>query len=129
MRWLKVLLAVNGALFVLSGVSTIALPTAWFLPAAAPGYAMDLARVVGVFHLGLGLIQLGTWLVMDRLAVRLVAFASLVVEAGIGAQAALQGAGSTATFHRLGVAQAVVGVAFAVLYALLLNRERAAAMA
>ena len=80
-------------------------------------------RIIGLAYAALGLIQLGMWWVSDRLAVRIVAGASLLFIAGSAAQAALQGTASTDTFHQIGLGAAAGGALIAVLYAALPNRE------
>lgn len=126
MRWLKVLLAINGVAFVFYAVSNIFLPTSYFLPAGTTGYAVDLVRVVGMAYGALGLIQLGMWLVTDRLTVRIVAIASLLFAAGFAVQAAIQGTGSTDTFHQIGLGVAAGNAVVVALYGYLLYRERTA---
>lgn len=127
MRWLKILLALNGVAFAFYGVSNIAMPTSYFLTADAAANAIDAVRVVGVLYLGLAVVQLGAWFLADRTAVRLVAVASIVPVAGFAAVAALQTAGSTDTFHQLGMVGVIGNAVVAVLYLFLLYRERATA--
>lgn len=127
MRWLKIVLAINGVIYLYYAASNTVAPTSYFLPADAPGYAVDVTRVLAVGFLALGLIQLGTWMVTDRLAVRLVAGASLVYAAGFAIVAATVGTGSSDPFHQIGLAAGIGNGVIAVLYAILLYRERAAA--
>lgn len=127
MRWLKILLAINGIAFVFYAVSNTVAPSSFFLPTEAPGYAVDAIRVLAVAYLALGLVQLGSWFVKDRQAVQLVAGASLVFVVGFAILAATQGTGSSDSFHQIGSAIAIGNGAVAVLYAFLLYRERTAA--
>lgn len=127
MRWLKILLVVNGVAYLAYAASNIFMPTSYFVPSDAPGYAVDVTRVVGIAYLALGLIQLGTWWVTERFAVRLIAGASLLYSAGFAALAAVQGSGSSDPFHQLGVGIAAGNTVVAVLYAFLLYRERTSA--
>ncbi len=123
MRVLKVLLAINGAVFLWRGSLDLVQPTAFYLEPDAPKYAMDAVRVIGITYLAVGLIQLGMWRVTDRLAVRVVASASLLFGAGVAIQAVTQGSGSADAFHRLAPGPAVENVLVALLYAALLYRE------
>ena len=125
MRWLKLLLAINGVVFVLYAVSNTLAPTSYFLPSDAPGYAIAVVRVVSVAYLALGLIQLGMWMVTDRLAVRIVAGASLVFAAAFAGFAVTVGSGSSDPYHQFAMAGAAGNVIVAILYAILLYRERA----
>lgn len=127
MRWLKIVLAINGVLNLGYAVGNIVAPTSFFLPGDASGYAIDVTRVVGVGYLALGLIQLGTWMVTDRLAVRLVAGASLVYNAGFAILGATIGTGSSDPFHQIGLVAGIGNGVVAVLYAFLLYRERSEA--
>lgn len=121
MRWLKIGLAVNGGFFLWRGFLNILQPTSFYLEPEAPKYAMDAIRVLGITYLALGLIQLGTWCVPDRRAVRIVAGASLLFAAGVFAQAATQGSASTDSFHQLSPGPAVENLLVAVLYGGLLT--------
>ncbi len=127
MRWLKIVLAINGVAYLFYAASNTVAPTSYFLPADAPGYAVDVTRVLAVAYLALGLIQLGTWMVTDRLAVRLVAGASLVYAAGFAILGVTVGTGSSDPFHQIGLAAGIGNGVVAVLYAILLYRERSAA--
>jgi hypothetical protein len=122
-RWLKVMLAVNGALFLWGGSLDILQPTSFYLEADAPVYAMDAIRVLGITYLALGLIQLGAWQVADRRAVRVVAGASLLFAAGVGVQAVTQGSASADAFHQLSPGPAAENLLVALLYAGLFARE------
>ena len=122
--WLKIALAINGAIFLWRGSLDIAQPTSFYLQSDAPTYAMDAVRVLGVTYVALGLIQVGTWWVADRRAVRIIAGASLLFAAGVAVQAVTQGSASADSFHRLSPGPAVENLVVAVLYAGLLLRER-----
>ena len=123
MRALKVLLAINGAIFLGRGSLDIVQPTNFYLESNAPKYALDAVRVIGITYLTVGLIQLGMWRVTDRLAVRVVAGASLLFGAAVAVQAVTQGSGSADAFHRLAPGPAVENALVALLYAALLYRE------
>jgi hypothetical protein len=126
MRWLKVLLAINGIAFLFYAVSNFIAPSSYFLPPDASGYAIDVLRVLSVGYLAMGLIQLGSWFVNDRLALQLVAGGSLVFEIGFGILAATQGTGSADPFHQYGLVIAIGNGVFAALYAVVLYRTRSA---
>lgn len=117
MRWLKIGLAVNGGFFLWRGSLNILQPTSFYLEPEAPKYAMDAIRVLGITYCSLGLIQLGTWWMPDRRALRTVAGASLLFAAGVFAQAATQGSGSVDPFHQLSPGPAVENLVVAMLYA------------
>lgn len=123
MRALKVLLAINGTIFLWRGALDIVQPTDFYLESNAPNYAMDAVRVIGITYLTVGIIQLGMWQVTDRLAVRVVAAASLLFGAAVAVQAVTQGSGSADAFHRLAPGPAVENALVALLYAALLYRE------
>lgn len=129
MRGLKILLAINGVFFLVRGLINIVQPTAFYLQPDAPRYAMDAVRVLAITYLAFGLIQLGTWWVVDRRAVRIVAFASLLFAAGVAIQVATQGSASTDGFHQADVIgpltlnNAAMNVLWTALYAGLLFRE------
>lgn len=127
MRWLKIVLAINGVVLIGYAVSNTVAPTSYFAPSDAPGYAIDVIRVVAVSYLALGLVQLGTWWVTDRRAVRLVAGASLVYAAGFGILGATIGTGSSDAFHQVGLVAGIGNIVVAVVYAFLLYRERSEA--
>lgn len=124
MRWLKILLVVNGAVFLLYAATNTIAPTSYFLPSDAPDYAISVVRVVAMTYLAMGLIQVGMWWVMDRLAIRIVAGASLVLTAGFAILAATGGSASSDAFHQLGVLAGATNAIVAILYAFLLYRER-----
>ncbi len=123
MRWLKILLALNGVAYAYYGLSNIALPTSYFLPSDAADYAIATVRVVGVMYVALAIVQLGAWRIADRGAVRLISVASLVAAVGFAVQAALLGSGSTTVFQSVGVAVAAGYAVFAALFAILIYRE------
>ncbi len=123
MRWLKILLAINGIVLLVYAATNTLAPTSYFLPSDAPGYAVDVTRVVGVGYLAFGLVQLGMWLVTDQMAIRIVAGTSLVYAAGFALLAFTSSASSSVTFHEIGVAAGIGNGLVAVLYAILLYRE------
>lgn len=65
-------------------------------------------------------------MVTDRLAVRIVAGASLVFAAGFAVVAATAGSGSSDPFHQIAIGAAGGNAIIATLYAILLYRERMA---
>lgn len=117
-----------GPPFLFHAVSNFVAPSSFYFPPDAPGYAVDVLRVLSVGYLAMGLIQLGSWFLTDRLAIQLVAGGSLVFVIGFGILAATQGTGSSDPFHQLGLAIAIGNVVFAALYAMLLYRTRSAAV-
>lgn len=129
MRWLKILLAVNGVAYLFYGASNIVAPTSYFLPTDAPQAALDAVRAMSTLYAGLGLIQLGSWWLHDRSAVQLIAGASLLAVGAFAIAAALVGTGSSDPFHQLSLFVAVGNGAVAALYAVLLYRERMTATA
>jgi hypothetical protein len=119
---LKLLLTVNGAVFVVRALTNLVRPTSFYLEADAPAYAQDAVRVLGVSYATLGAIQLGTAVTGDRSAVRTVAGASMLFAAAVATQAALQRSGSD-SFHRLRLGAAAENGLVAGLYAALLSRQ------
>lgn len=122
MRWLKLVLAINGAVFMLRASMNLIRPTSFYLPDGAPTYAEDAVRVLGITYAALGLIQLGMWMVPDARAVRTVAGASMLFATGVAIQAVVQGSQSADAFHRLRIGSAAENLGVAVLYAALLYR-------
>ena len=82
--------------------------------------------MLSVGYLAMGLIQPGSWLVADRLAIQVGAIGSLVFAAGFGVLAATQGTGSSDTFHQIGIGIGIGNGVIAALYAILLYRMRTA---
>ena len=123
MRALKTLLAINGVVFLIRAVLNVFRPTSFYLESGAPEYAGDAVRVLGITYGVFGLIQLGMWQVVDRRAVRVVSWGSLLFASGIALQASAQGGSSTDSFHQMRLASAAENVAVATLYAFLLYRE------
>jgi hypothetical protein len=130
MLWLKMMLVYNGIESILRGGANLAAPTLFYLPGDAPAYAADAVRVLAITYLALGVIQLGSWRIGDRRAVRTVAWASMLFAAGVAVQVALQGPGSSDPFHQAGVVLGPItlsnlglNVLWTVLYASLLVRE------
>lgn len=123
MRWLRTALAINGAVFLLRASLNLVEPTNFYLQPDAPDYALDAVRVMGSAYLALGLIQLGMWLVRERMAIRVVAGASMLFAAAVFIQAMLQGVGSADAFHRLRPGPAAENGLVALSYAILLLSE------
>ena len=129
MRWLKIMLVYNGLESLGRGFINLVRPTTFYLEPDAPRYAQDAVRVLAITYLALSLVQLGTWRVNDRRAVRTVALASLLFAAGVGVQAAAQGTGSTDAFHQaevigpLTLNNVALNVLWTAIYAGLLVRE------
>jgi len=135
MRALKVMLAYNGIESLLRGVAGLVVPTMFYLQPDAPEYAQDAVRVLAITYLTLSVIQLSTWGMTDRRAVRSVAVASMLFGASVAIQVATQGSASTDVFHQAGVVIGPVilsnlglNVLWTVLYAGLLIRESRMAM-
>ena len=125
MRWLKVLLLVNGLASISYFFSNILLPTSFFAPSdAAPGYGLDAVKLLGLAYLPLGIIQLGSWRVVDRFSIRLIAVASMAYTAGFALLGAMAGSGSSDPFHKYGMGIAAAWVVVTLLYAWLIYRER-----
>lgn len=128
MRWLKILLLVNGLVSISYVFSNILLPTSFFAPSdAAAGYGLDAVKLLGLGYLPLGIIQLGSWRIADRFAVRLIAVASMAFAAGFALLGAMAGSGSSDPFHQYGMGIAVAWIVVSVLYLWLLYRERSGA--
>ncbi len=126
MKPLKTTLILNGVVFLVRAGTNLFKPTSWYVDADAPKSAVDAVHVIGIAYAALGLTQLGMWGVSDRRAVRAVSGASLAFAAGMAAKALTQGSGPTDAFHRMRYASAAENAGVAVLYALLLSRDRAA---
>ena len=127
MRWLKILLLINGIASVSYTFSNILLPTSFFAPSDATGWGLDAVKLVGIGYLPLGIIQLGSWRIAERFTIELIAFASLVYAAGFALLAAVAGSGSSDPFHKVGVGIAAAWVVVALLYVWLIYRERSGA--
>ncbi len=125
MRWLKLLVAINGVIFVFYSGTNAFIPGLYFLPSDAPDYAVAVVHVVAVAYLTIGLVQVGTWMLTDRLAVRVVAFGSMVFAAGFAIVAGTAGTASSDGFHQFSLIAAVGHAIIAIVYAYLLYRERA----
>lgn len=116
----------NGLAFLLYAATCSIAPSSYFLPPDAPDYAISVVRVVAVIYLAMGLIQIGMWRVMDRMAVRIVAGSSSVSVTGFAILAATAGSASSDPFHQFGPFVAVGNAIVAILYVFLLYRERTA---
>ena len=127
MRWLKILLFINGVMFAIFTVSNIFLPTSFLMPADAPAYGLDAARTMGVGYLPGAVIWIGSWWMTDRFAIRLCALGALVYAAAFALLAAVLGTGSSDLFHQNHLAFAAVWAVVAVLYAWLIYRESSGA--
>lgn len=124
MRVVRVVLAVNGVVFLVRAGLNLIRPSSFYLAAGAPAYAMDAVRVLGISYATLALIQLGAARLTDARAVRMVCAASMLFAAAVAAQACLQGPGTTDAFHRLRWGSAAENALVASLYAVLLYRSR-----
>jgi hypothetical protein len=100
------------------------MPTSFFAPTDASGYGLDAVKLVGMGYLPLGIVQLGSWRIADRFAVRLIAVASMAYAAGFALLAAMAGSGSSDPFHQYGVGVAGAWALVTLLYAWLIYRER-----
>lgn len=116
---LKILLAINGAVFLLRASINLWRPWSFYLEPDAPRYAADAVRVLGVAFVSLGLVQVGMWWVQDQAAVRIVAAGSMVFAVGLAIQTATQGPESSATFHKIRwgafAENALVAIGYAIL--------------
>lgn len=124
MRSLKTALVTNGLIFLVRAFINLVRPTSWYVDANAPKNAVDTVHVVGITYAAFGVSQIGMWRVTDRRAVRAVSGASMLFAVGIAAKALTQGSGSVDASHRLRYASAAENVLVALLYAVLLYRER-----
>jgi hypothetical protein len=59
MRLLKIMLAANGAVFLLRGSLNIVQPTSFYLESDAPTHGQDAVRILGITYLAVGLVHLG----------------------------------------------------------------------
>lgn len=128
MRALKITLAVNGLVFFVRALANLCRPTSFYLDPGASRNTIDTVHVLGITYGAVGLIQVGAWRVADRGAVRLVARASQLFAAAVAVKAWTQDSGPPDAFHRLRIASAAENAAVAVLYAVLLDRERRSAL-
>jgi hypothetical protein len=126
-RWLKIVLFISGLAFLAYAFSNYFLPASFFVPSDAAGYATDAVKVIAAAYLFIAIIQLGSWKVTDRFALRLIAYASVVFMAAATAQAAMVGKGSSDPFHQYSIAFAAAWGAVTVLLAFLIYRERSEA--
>lgn len=125
MRWLKILIAVNGVAMVFYGLEALYDPGLFWSPAGSPATVVDIGRAVGVAQLALGLIQLGAWRMKERWGVELVAMASLAYAVGFAAILAMASSNASEDmFHQLGMAGAAAWAVVTILYAVLIYRER-----
>jgi hypothetical protein len=124
MRALRVVLAVNGLVFLVRAGLDNVRPTSFYLAAGAPAYAVDAVRVLGITYATLAMVQLGASRLAGPCAVRLVAAASMLFAAAVAVQASMQGSGTADAFHRPRWGSAAENVLVATLYAVLLYRGR-----
>lgn len=124
MRSLKVALVANGVVFLIRAVTNLLRPTSWYVDVDAPKNAVDTVHVVGITYGAFGVSQIGMWPVTDRRAVRAVSVASMVFAVGIAVKALTQGSGSVDASHRMRYASATENFLVALMYAVLLCRER-----
>jgi hypothetical protein len=128
MRWLKILMAVNGVAFVFYGLEALYDPSLFWMPKGSPASVMDIGRAMGFAQLTFGFVQLGAWRMTERWGVELIAGASLFTAVTFGVLLGLNTANpSDDMFHQFGWAGAAVWAVIAILYAALLYRERAQA--
>ena len=125
MRWLKILLAVTGVAFVFYALEAFYDPNLYWSPSGSPDNVVDIGRAEGAGQLALGIILLGAWRIKERWAVELIALATLVYSVSFGAVMALASSHtSDDMFHKFGLGGTALWVIVAVLYAVLLYRER-----
>jgi hypothetical protein len=127
MRWLKILLVINGLASIAYVFSNILMPTSFFAPTDASGYGLDAVKLVGMGYLPLAIVQLGSWRITDRPAISLIAIASMAYAAGFALLAAMAGSGSSDPFHQYGMGVAGAWGVVALLYLGLVYRERSGA--
>jgi hypothetical protein len=127
MRWLKILLFINGVMFAIFAVENVFLPTSFLMPTDAPGYGLDAARAMGVTYLPAAIVWLGSWWMTDRFAIRLTALGAFAFAAAFAVLSAVVGTGSSDFWHQNHVAFAGAWAVVAVVYAWLLYRERSGA--
>lgn len=125
MRWLKILIALNGVAFIFYALEAFYDPNLFWSPSGSPDAVRDIGRAAGVAQLAFGIVQLGVWRMKERWGVELVAVASLVYSVGFGVMLAIASSHpSDDMFHNFGMAGAAVWAVFAILYLVLLYRER-----
>lgn len=125
MRWLKILIALNGVAFIFYALEAFYDPNLFWSPSGSPDTVLDIGRAAGVGQLAFGIVQLGAWRMKERWGVELVAVASLVYAVGFGVIVAIASAHpSDDMFHQFGMLGAAVWAVVAILYAVLLYRER-----
>jgi hypothetical protein len=125
MRWLKILIALNGAVSVLYGLMGWFLPTQFWAPAGSPATVINIIQALSSLQLTLGIVQLGSWRMKERWGVELVAAASLFNAFAFGVVLWLASSNpSSDMFHQLGVAGAAAWMVVALVYAFVIYRER-----
>jgi len=128
MRWLKIMLLINGVVSLAYAFSNYFMPTSFFAPSdAAAGWGLDAVKLIGAGYLPLAIVQLGSWWATDRFSIRLVAYASIIYAAAFALNAFLAKSGSSDPFHTYGMGVAGAWGVVALLYAWLIYRERSAA--
>lgn len=125
MPWLKIMLVLNGVAFIFYALQSLYDPNLFWSPNGSPDNVLDIGRAAGVGQLALGTIQLGAWRMTERWAVEIVAVGSLAYSAGFAAVMAIASSHpSDDLFHNFGLAGAAIWAGVAILYAVLLYRER-----
>jgi peptidoglycan/LPS O-acetylase OafA/YrhL len=125
MRLLKILIALNGVAFIFYALEAFYDPNLFWSPSGSPDTVLDIGRAAGVGQLAFGIVQLGAWRMKERWGVELVAVASLVYAVGFGVIVAIASAHpSDDMFHQFGMFGAAVWAVVAILYVVLLYRER-----
>jgi len=127
MRWLKIVLFVNGLAFLVYAFSNYFLPTSFLAPSDATGWGLDAVKLVAAGYLPLAIVQLGSWWATDRFSIRLIAYASIVYAAAFAVNAAMAGKGSSDPFHQLGIVLAGAWGAVVLVFAFVIYRERSEA--
>ena len=124
MRWLKIIVFINGLAFLAYAFSNYFVPSSFFVPSDAPAYANDAVKATGTLYLPLAIVQLGSWWMTDRFGLRLVAFASLVAAAGFSLLSLMASTGTSAPWHQYNNGFAAGWAVVALIYVWLLYRER-----
>ena len=125
MRWLKILLVLNGAASVLYGLLGWFMPGQFWAPEGSPVTVVQIIHGLSSLQLALGIIQLGAWRMKERWGLELVSVASLFNAFAFAVVIYLaSGTASNDMFHQIGVPGAAIWLAVALVYAFLIYRER-----
>ena len=125
MRWLKILMALQGVAFIFYALEAFYDPNLFWSPSGSPDNVLDIGRAVGVAQLAFGIVQLGAWRMTERWGVELIAMASLVFSVGFAIMLGIASSHpSDDMFHQFGMTGVAVWAVFAILYVALLLRER-----